>query len=71
MVVTFQPDGEATLNSLGVYRPKLDRNRKLSSLTFCARLKLFYLHGRDTYFQLRDDYANLPYMIKGGDYNYL
>jgi len=66
MVVKFQEDGVARLDSVGYYEPTIDRNKKISSLTLCARFKIFYLHGRDTFFNLRDNVTGSWYMIKGG-----
>ncbi|XP_076049413.1 uncharacterized protein LOC143030094 [Oratosquilla oratoria] len=55
----------ATLESQGLYKGVLDREYKVDSFTFCARIKFFYLHNRGTYFQLTDTVEDMTSMLKG------
>jgi len=46
----------------------LDVNKKMDKFTFCGRVKIFFLHGRGTYFQLRNDVEDTEAMLKGGKF---
>lgn len=64
-VLEFQKDGVATWWTVAEYKVKLDRTRKMKSLTLCGRFKLYYLHSRSTFFQLFDRSQNLDDQLKG------
>ncbi|XP_063885586.1 uncharacterized protein LOC135113890 [Scylla paramamosain] len=64
-VMEFQKDGVATWWSVAEYKEKLDRNRMMDSVTLCGRFKLFFLHSRGTFFQLRDQPLDLHAQLKG------
>lgn len=64
-VMEFQNDGVASLLSVAEYKNKLDRDRKMDSVTLCGRFKLFFLHARGTFFHLRDQPLNLHSQLKG------
>lgn len=64
-VMEFQKDGVATWWSVAEYKDKLDRGRMMDSVTLCGRFKLFFLHSRGTFFQLRDQPLDLHAQLKG------
>lgn len=64
-VMEFQKDGVASWWTVAEYKMKLDRNRKMDSVTLCGRFKLFFLHARGTFFHLQDLPSNLDSQLKG------
>lgn len=64
-VMEFQKDGVASWWTVAEYKKKLDRNRKMDSVTLCGRFKLFFLHARGTFFHLQDLPSNLHSQLKG------
>lgn len=64
-VLEFQKDGVASWWTVAEYKVKLDRRRKMNSITLCGRFKLYFLHSRSTFFQLFDRPQNLDAQLKG------
>lgn len=64
-VMEFQKDGVASWWTVAEYKNKLNRDRKMDSVTLCARFKLFFLHARGTFFHLQDQPLNLDSQLKG------
>lgn len=64
-VMEFQKDGVASWWTMAEYKDKLDRYRKMDSVTLCGRFKLFFLHARGTFFHLTDVPSNLHSQLKG------
>ncbi|KAL7635244.1 UNVERIFIED_CONTAM: hypothetical protein RMT77_014231 [Armadillidium vulgare] len=65
-VLVFQADGLSRLDTKAIYEGNLDRNINFRSATLCMRIKLYYLHGLDTFFALYDrQTSNISTNIKG------
>ncbi|XP_071516802.1 LOW QUALITY PROTEIN: uncharacterized protein [Panulirus ornatus] len=64
-VLEFQKDGVASWWTVAEYQGELDRNRKMDSLTLCARFQIFFLHSRSTLFRLRDHDEDLDSQLIG------
>ncbi|KAK4310013.1 hypothetical protein Pmani_018391 [Petrolisthes manimaculis] len=66
-VLSFQEDGIATGQSVGIYKGEMSRNNHIYSFTFCMRFKIFYLHQRGTIFFIYDTVEDKCWMLRGGN----